>query len=625
MTTRLRRVAACTGLLVLLFASTSEAAVRHIVLLQSLERGNLTLDYFTGSFRVALDQGATDPVKVTQFVVQLSGFDEIPEQAIIDYLRAAFTNRPDPDLVMTIGGPAAAFARKHRLELFPKTPLLFAAVDQRFLQGSPLATNETAVAVLNDMPGVVEDILRLFPQTSNVFMLSGPGPLGQFWHRELERDFQRFETRVKFIWADESSLAGILRRVASLPPNSAIFYVTFGTDDEAGAYSEDRVLAAIHSTANAPLFAGQGPLLGHGILGGRLLPIDELGRVAADVALRIMKGESPASVKTPVQQTGPPVFDGRELQRWGISESLLPPGSVVRFREPGVWDRFKWVIIGGSLVVIAQAFLIGALLINRVKRRRAEQGLRQHLADLDTARGALSNLSRRLMGAQEQERTRVARELHDQVGQRMAFLAMDVGRLRQTIQANDTDAQVQTQGVYDAVIELARDVQGISHRLHSSRIDLLGLAAAAGDLCREVSSHQGLQVEYVQDEVPSSLPEGVAISVFRVLQEALSNAVKHSHARHCKVTLQGLPDALKLEVTDDGRGFDAGAMGGERDGLGLISMQERLKLVNGDLAVESKVGVGTTVRGSVPLRMRPEAGAHAESASVDREAPSITA
>ena len=614
MTKHLGRAAACTGLLVLLLATSSNAAERRILLLQSLERGSLTLDYFTGSFRVALNQGAADPVTVTQFVVQLSGFDEIPEQAIIDYLRSAFAKGPVPDLVITAAGPAAAFARRYRAQLFPDTPLLFAAVDQRFLQGTPLAANETAVAVAADMPGVVEGILRLFPQTSHVFVVTDAGALGQFWRGELERDFQRFGTRVKFTWSDQSSLAGVLRRVATLPPDSAIFYVSFGTGGAGGAYSESRTLAEIHSAANAPLFSHQGTLLGHGIVGGRLMSIDELGRVTADVANRILNGESPGSIKIPLQKPGAPVFDWRELQRWGVSDSRLPPNSVVRFRDPGVWDRFKWVIAAGSVVVIAQALLIGALLINHVKRRRAEQSLRQNVADLDIARGALSNLSRRLMGAQEQERSRVARELHDDVSQRMTFLTMEVGRLRRTLPASETAAQGQVQEVYDAVIELARDVQGISRRLHSSTIDLLGLAAAAGNLCQEVSRHQALQIEYVEDNVPASLPEGVAISVFRVLQEALSNVVKHSGARHCKVTLQGLTDALQLEVIDDGRGFDAAATRSEH-GLGLISMRERLKLVDGELVVEPNIGAGTAVRGSVPLRMHLEMGAHAVSPS----------
>jgi signal transduction histidine kinase len=287
---------------------------------------------------------------------------------------------------------------------------------------------------------------------------------------------------------------------------------------------------------------------------------------------------------------------------------------------PGVWDRFKWIIIGGAVVVLAQALLIGALLVSRAKRRRAEESLRQNVIELDAARSALSHLSRRLMDAQEQERTRVARELHDDVSQRMTILAADLAQLRQTLSSAEAAAQGKAKVLYDAVIELSRDVQGISRRLHSSRIDLLGLAAAAEDLCSEISSHNGPHIEYIQENVPATLPEGVAISVFRVLQEALSNAVKHSGARHCRVTLKGSTDTLNLEVTDDGRGFDVEARHREH-GLGLISMEERLNLVNGTLVIASKAGAGTTVRGSVPITMYPRLDGRDESSS---DTPQIT-
>ena len=287
---------------------------------------------------------------------------------------------------------------------------------------------------------------------------------------------------------------------------------------------------------------------------------------------------------------------------------------------PGVWDRFKWVMVGGTLVVLAQTLLIGALLISRARQRRAEESLRQNVTELDTARRALSNLSHRLMDAQEQERTRVARELHDDISQRITFLAMDLAQLRKTLSSAEAAAQGQAQVLHDAVIELSRDVQGISRRLHSSRIDLLGLAAAAEDLCTEISSHKGPQIEYIQEDVPSSLPEGVAICVFRVLQEALSNAVKHSDAGHCRVKLQGSAEALNFEVVDDGRGFDAAAMSPQH-GLGLISMQERLKLVHGTLVIDSKVGTGTAVRGTVPVDVYSQMDGHIEPSPAAREIP----
>ena len=584
----------------LLLAASGEAAPRHVLILQSLERGHLTLDSFTGNFRVDLDQGSAEPVTFTEMVVNPSGFDVSPEKAILDYLRSAFAGRPGPDLVVTMGGPAAVFARRHRAQLFPASPLLMAAVDQRFMESAPPSDNETAVAVAGDFKGVVEDILQVFPETTNVFVVMDAGPIGRFWRPQLERDFAPLRGRVAFTWSDAMSLSDIVRRVGALPPRSAIFFINFRPDAQGGAYPEARVLAEIHRAANAPIFALHTTQLGHGIVGGRLIDIDELDRRAADVALRILAGEPPGRIRTPAQGRGAPVFDARELRRWGVDESRLPAGSTVRFREPGVWERYRWAILLGLAVVIAQALLIGALLANRAKRRRAEESLRVTVSDLEAARAVLSKLSRRLMEVQEQERSRIARDLHDDVSQRMSFLAMDAARVRQL--AGDDTGEVQTAlGVlYDQLVVLGRDVQGISRRLHTSKVEYLGLAAAAGSLCREVADHHEIDVEFAYERVPSHLADGVAISLFRVLQEALANLVKHSGARRCRVTLRGSAEALTLEVADDGRGFDAGSAA-RGEGLGLTSMQERLKLVDGQVVIESAAGRGTTLRASVPL------------------------
>jgi signal transduction histidine kinase len=501
---------------------------------------------------------------------------------------------------------------------------LFAAVDERFLRDRPLADYEVAVASAADMAVLVDDILRLFPDTSNVFMVMGSGPLGKFWHQELERDFQRFRGRVSFIWSDELSYTEILRRVATLPPRSAIYFLTFGTDGRGGIYPEGRVLQEISATANAPLFGPLSAQMGYGVVGGTLMDGHEMAKNTADAAVRILNGESPAHIRIPAQEPGPPVFDWRELQRWNVDESRLPPGSIVQFREPTAWQRFRSTIIAGVLAIIGQAGLIGALLIHRAKRRRAEQSLRNNVADLQAARGALSNLSGRLMHAQEQERSRLARELHDDVVQRMSFLAMDVARLRDELPPDAANALGQAQELQEAVLALGRDVQGISHRLHSSKIDVLGLPAAAGGFCKELMNRHDLKVEYTHANVPSELPDGVAISLFRVMQEALSNVVKHSRARRCAVSLRGTDRGLTLEVVDDGRGFDARA-DSSAQGLGLTSMRERLKLVNGDLVIESKAGSGTTVRATVSLAPRDAPGNQGASLSPNLGFSSTTA
>lgn len=603
-TMKIRFPLSAASLLLLLIvcqpAHAQEPQERRVLLLQSLDRGNLTMDELTGRFRLALERRSPVPVTVMQAVVNPSGFAATPEQPIVDYLSSTYVNEHKPDLVVTIGGPAATFARKHRARLFPDSPLLFAAVDERFLSDRPLTDTETAVASALDVTIIVDDILRLLPDTSTVFVVTGSGPLGRFWRREMERDFQRFKGRVSFIWSDEMDYSEILERVSTLPPRSAIYFLTFGTDAEGGTFPEGRVLHEIQEDANAPLFGALIAMMGHGIVGGTLMDSYEMASNTAGAALRILDGESPAHVRTPVQTLGPPVFDWRELQQWSIDERRLPAGSIVQFREPTTWQRFKWIIVAGLTAIIGQGVLIGALLVQRTRRRRAEQSLRSNVADLHAVRESLSQLSGRLMQAQEQERARLARELHDDIVQRMSFMAMDVDRLSVEIPPDAANAQEHVRELQESVVALARDVQGISHRLHSSKIDVLGLQAAVGSFCKEVMSRHDLEIAYTHANIPMNLPEDVAMSLFRVAQEAVSNVIRHSGARRCTVSLAYADHELTLEVVDDGRGFDVGAAS-EAEGLGLISMRERLKLVNGDVAIDSAVGRGTAVRATVSL------------------------
>jgi hypothetical protein len=217
------RGAALAGWLVL-GASSSDAQtpVRQLLLLQSLERGNLVLDQFTGNFRVDLDQRAGSPVNVVQVVVGPTGFVGAPEQAVVDYIRSTFPDRRKPDLIVTLGGVAAVFARKHRQQLFSDTPVLFAAVDERFLGQAPLDEYETAVPSVNDFPRLVETILQLLPETRQVFMVMGAGPFREFWRPVIEGQFRELQGRVTFVRSDDLSSAEILRRCASLPLHSAI-------------------------------------------------------------------------------------------------------------------------------------------------------------------------------------------------------------------------------------------------------------------------------------------------------------------------------------------------------------------------------------------------------------------
>lgn len=246
------------------------------------------------------------------------------------------------------------------------------------------------------------------------------------------------------------------------------------------------------------------------------------------------------------------------------------------------------------------------------------------VTDHKVAQAALSSLSRRLIQAHEEERTWIARELHDDVIQRLSLLTMELESLSRLPLEEPTERRNRVQKLSRRMAELARDVQGISHRLHSSKLEYLGIASAAEGVCKEMSEQQQVEIEFSHADVPDELPQEISLSLFRVLQEALHNAVKHAGVRHFAVALRGTQDDIQLEVVDTGVGFDAEAAM-RSHGLGLISMRERLNLVKGEISIESRPGHGTRISARVPFRsegyLHDVVQAQAEEASTDARAP----
>ena len=216
------------------------------------------------------------------------------------------------------------------------------------------------------------------------------------------------------------------------------------------------------------------------------------------------------------------------------------------------------------------------------------------------AEEALSAVSRRLIDAQEKERSRIARELHDDIGQRLALLAVNAA----TLARDDSRVEGQAGELQRQVSDIAADVQSLSHRLHSSRLELLGVTAAMRQFCMEFAAQQKATVDFEEDQLPGDLPSDISLSLFRILQEALHNSVKHSGVNEFKVRLWSAEDQVHLRVMDHGKGFNVEAARKGR-GIGLISMEERMKLVDGDLSIESQPLHGTVIHARVRLGSSP--------------------
>jgi PAS domain S-box-containing protein len=221
------------------------------------------------------------------------------------------------------------------------------------------------------------------------------------------------------------------------------------------------------------------------------------------------------------------------------------------------------------------------------------------VTDRKLAEEALAGVGRRLIEAHEEERTWLARELHDDINQRIALLAVQLEQWAQNAPYSVVEVTDHIRHVRQDLSDLGKDVQALSHRLHSSKLEYLGIAAAASGFCKELSEQQKIEIDFSHAGVPLSLPKEISLCLFRVLQEALQNAIKHSGERHFKVELRGTSSEIQLTVSDSGVGFDQ-QDSIDRRGIGLVSMRERLNLVGGEFSIESKHGSGTTIRAQVP-------------------------
>jgi PAS domain S-box-containing protein len=369
-----RRSGACLGTLLLTLAAlcASAASPKRVLILDPFEREVAPYSAVVSAFRNTLVREFGSPLDIYELPLDLARFSEAEGEApLVAFLEGRLKRQP-VDLVVPIGSAGLQFAARHRERLFPDTPVLVLAAQARLVPPDFLRTNATLVTQKVNLPGMIEDILQVQPQTTNIVVVFGASALERFWVNECKREFQSFTNRVGFTWLNDLSLEQILQRCAAVPPRSFILHGLFVVDAAGIPCEKNEALRRLHQVANAPLFGYYASELGLGTIGGRLYQDSELGVQGARTAIRILRGERPDSIPPKVFEAAAPVFDWRELQRWGVSEARLPAGSVIRFRQAGFWELYRWPIAGTVLFCLLQAALIIGLLVNRAKRRQGE-------------------------------------------------------------------------------------------------------------------------------------------------------------------------------------------------------------------------------------------------------------
>jgi PAS domain S-box-containing protein len=296
----------------------------------------------------------------------------------------------------------------------------------------------------------------------------------------------------------------------------------------------------------------------------------------------------------------PPEIIGQSIFKFYFPEDISQKKQALERRQQGVREQFEermrrkdgselWVRISAIPLYNDGGQFDGAL------------GMVADFTHRKLAEDALAAVSRKLVLAREQERTRIARELHDDIGQRLALMAVEMENLRSTSPGLPSETRSRIGELQKRTREIATDTQSLSHELHPSKVQYLGLTTAMRSFCREFSEQHNVKVDLSLHELPGPLSPDISLCFFRVLQEALNNSAKHSGAAVFDVELWSASDEIHLTVADSGKGFDTQVAKRESRGLGLISMEERLKLLQGTLSIESQLQRGTTIHARVPL------------------------
>lgn len=527
----------------------------------------------------------------------------LPENRYFEELRDAYRKKyagQPIDLIIAVNYRALNFLINHGEELWPKTPILFCGVEKgRREQLKQLRPNITGLFADARFGNMLDTIFKIHPDTQQIAVIVGTSETERFIEARVSQTFREYVGRADFTSLSNFGFDAILSRVADLPPNSIVLFLTLLQDGE-GKPVPENALPLISRVSNVPVYGLFDVYVGHGIVGGSLYSVENRGVMIGKMGVRILTGEKPRDIPIGTGQRHFNLYDWRQLKRWGIAERDLPPKSIIRYRETTFYELYKWYIWGAIALIVFETLLINFLLINRSRRRKAERELQRAHHALLESREDFRDLAGKLLSVQESERRRLAREMHDDLTQRLAVLAIDIGKIELDFQDTADPVVENLQRVREGLVNLSGDIHAISRQLHPSILEDLGLVDAVKSECSIFTQREGIAVDYRTENVPPGIPADVAICIYRIVQEGLRNIAKHADTTQLQVALTGKDDSIHLMIKDQGSGFDPKEME-KKPGLGLVSMQERVRLIQGNISIESRPGKGTVIKVRAPL------------------------
>lgn len=537
--------------------------------------------------------------------------------ALRDYLRQKYAGRPI-DVVVAVTDASLDFLLKYRGDLFPGSPIVFVAAKRPTTEQLASGPSLTGIMPLNTHQETLDLALRLHPGTEAVFVISGTPERDKRFETITRSELQGYGTRVKITYLTDLPLNELIAKTSVLPERSVILYLWQQSINEQGQLLETwETLERFAPTASAPIYGMGGVNVGFGLVGGYVSSSDTNGSKIGEITLRILRGERAQDIRI---ESAPAeyMFDWRELRRWNIEESQLPPRSVIRFRQYTFWDQYKWRITGIITLFLLQALFIAVLLVERKRRQRAKLALDQLNAELEeriaVRTAALDNKSREL----EAFAYSVAHDL------KAPLRGIDgYSRLLLEDYAKDLDAEGQSflETIHTSTEEMNQLIDDLLAYSRLERREFKRDRVELQPLIRTVVEHTERESTACPVDFVMKVNGGTVVAdvngLTQSLKNYLDNAVKFTrHVPHPRIEIgsKETPTGCLLWVRDNGVGFDMKyhdrifdifqrlnpAEDFPGTGIGLAIVRKSMERMGGRAWAESEPGQGATFYLEIP-------------------------
>ena len=550
------------------------------------------------------------PLVIHEQPLASAGASDTTEAKLAEYLATLHAQRP-PDLIVAVGTPAAHFVRRHRTDLYPTTPMLLAAVEVRRVEKSTLSEQDAIAGVHLDEVALFKNILRLLPETQTIALISGNSPNARFWVNEQKRILgPLLGNKVRLIFFYEQPFEEILKEIANLPPHSAIFFQMLVVEGARAMSGDKEPLKRIDQVGTAPIFSYDETFFTGAVVGGPMFSSVGVARPTAAAAVRMLGGEKASGIKVPPIEFSAPKYDWRQLQRWNISESRLPPGSEILFREPTAWQRYSWQIASIVAVLLIQAGLIALLLQEHRRRQLAEVQARQRMAELAHVN--------RFSTAGE-----LTASIAHEINQPLGSILTNAETAKAILKSPSPDI-AELNEIVDDILQDDRRATEVIRRMRSllkkapfelKNLDLNDLARETVDFLTSLAI--GRKVELVSVITPETLPVfGDRIQLQQVILNLVVNGIDAmrdtpSADRIISIRTSRVENFAQLSVSDRGPGIPEEKLKAvfepfftskaEGMGMGLSIARTIIEAHHGQISAKNRDHGGATFRIRLPL------------------------